>query len=96
MFGIFRRLFGTVNDRVIKSYREEVLHINALEEKISKLNDNQLKNKTLEFKQKLANGASLDDITYEAFAVARESSKRVSRKRHFDEQLMGGLALHRG
>ncbi len=96
MFGMFRKIFGTVNDRIIKSYRAEVLRINALAEEIVKLTDPQLQNKTIEFKQKLANGATLDDIAFEAFAVTREASKRVSGKRHFDEQLMGGLVLHKG
>ena len=87
MFGIFRKIFGTVNDRVIKSYQAEILHINSLEEEIMKLTDSQLQSKTIEFKQKLANGATLDDIVFQAFAVGREASKRVSQKRHFDEQL---------
>ena len=70
--------------------------INSLEEEISKLSDTELRNKTNEFKQKLKNGSSLDDILPEAFAVCREASKRVLGMRHFDVQLIGGIILHQG
>ena len=96
MLGLLKKIFGTSNDRVIKKLRSEIIHINDLEKIFSDYSDDQLKNCTNQFKEKLDNGAKLDDIIYESFAVVREASKRVLQKRHFDEQLMGGIVLHRG
>jgi len=97
MFGfIAKKVFGSVNDRIVKSLFAEVEKINALEPEISALSDEQLRAKTQEFKQRIANGASLDSLLYEAFAVVREASKRVLNMRHFDVQLVGGMVLHQG
>ncbi len=96
MLSIFRRVFGTANDRIIKKLRAEVEKINALEPSIEALSDEQLRNKTVEFKQRLKEGHTLDSLTYEAFAVVKEVAKRVYSMRHFDVQLIGGLILHRG
>jgi preprotein translocase subunit SecA len=93
---IFKKLFGTSNDRLIKTYQKDVDAINALEPELAKLSDAELKNKTAEFKAKLAEGASLEDILHEAFAVVREAAKRVLGMRHFDVQLIGGMVLHKG
>jgi preprotein translocase subunit SecA len=91
-----KKLFGTSHDREIKKLRPRVEAINALEPAISKLTDDELKAKTAEFREKLDNGATLDDILHEAFAVCREASKRSTRMRHFDVQLIGGMVLHKG
>ncbi|WCR57484.1 preprotein translocase subunit SecA [Rickettsia asembonensis] len=96
MLSILKKLFGTANDRTIKKLFSEITKINSLEPAIQKLSDEELKNKTVEFKEKLKNGATLDDIVYEAFAVVREAARRVCGMRHFDVQLIGGLILHRG
>ncbi|HJD55551.1 MAG TPA: preprotein translocase subunit SecA [Rickettsia endosymbiont of Pyrocoelia pectoralis] len=96
MFSLLKKLFGTANDRTVKKLFAEITKINSLEPNLQKLSDEELKNKTLEFKEKLKNGASLDDIAFEAFAVVREASRRVYGMRHFDVQLIGGLILHRG
>ncbi|MCC8462054.1 MAG: preprotein translocase subunit SecA [Rickettsia endosymbiont of Ecitomorpha arachnoides] len=96
MLSILKKLFGTANDRTIKKLFSEITKINSLESAIQKLSDEELKNKTVEFKEKLKNGATLDDIVYEAFAVVREAARRVCGMRHFDVQLIGGLILHRG
>ncbi|WP_342270290.1 preprotein translocase subunit SecA [Rickettsia endosymbiont of Orchestes rusci] len=96
MFSLFKKLFGTANDRVVKKLFSEVGKINSFEPIIQKLSDDELKNKTEEFKQKLKDGATLNEIAYEAFAVVREAAKRVHGTRHFDVQLIGGLILHRG
>ncbi|MFV0251450.1 MAG: preprotein translocase subunit SecA [Rickettsia aeschlimannii] len=96
MFSILKKLFGTANDRTVKKLFSEITKINSLEPAIQKLSDEGVKNKTVEFKEKLKNGATLDDIVYEAFAVVREAARRVCGMRHFDVQLIGGLILHRG
>src|SRR3989338_3447086 len=93
---IAKKIFGSVNDRMIKSLLPEVEKINALESKISALSDDELKAKTAEFKKNLADGASLDSLLYEAFAVVREASKRALNMRHFDVHLVGGMVLHQG
>ena len=95
MFSFLTKIFGTANDRIIKQLQKEVPKINALEKDLLNLTDDELKAKTNYLKQKLANGQSLDDITYEAFAVVREASKRVIGQRHYDVQIIGGLILHR-
>ncbi|AJY45959.1 preprotein translocase subunit SecA [Martelella endophytica] len=92
--GVARKLFGSANDRRIRSYKPRVAAINALEEEISALSNDALKAKTDEFKQQIADGKTLDDILIEAFAVVREASKRVLGLRPFDVQLIGGMILH--
>ncbi len=93
---VAKKLFGTANDRAIKKSRPKVDLINALEPKLKKLTDAELKAKTAEFKEQLDNGASLDDLLVEAFAVCREGGRRVLNMRHYDVQLMGGMVLHNG
>ncbi|MDW8336423.1 MAG: preprotein translocase subunit SecA, partial [Tepidimonas sp.] len=93
---LLTKIFGSRNDRLLKSYRRIVERINALEAPLQMLTDEQLQAKTAEFKQRLAQGQSLDDLLPEAFAVVREASRRVMQMRHFDVQLMGGIALHQG
>jgi preprotein translocase subunit SecA len=90
------RLFGSRNDRLLKQYRKTVDRINALEPQFEKLSDDALRAKTQEFKDRLGRGESLDDILPEAFATVREGSKRVMKMRHFDVQMLGGMALHYG
>jgi preprotein translocase subunit SecA len=93
---IFRKLFGTDNDRTLKKIQPLVPVINDFEPRIQPLTDDQLRAKTAEFREKLAQGATLDDILPEAFAVVREASRRTTRMRHFDVQLVGGVVLHQG
>ena len=93
---ISRKLFGSDNDRTLKRITPLVSVINGLEPRIQPLTDDQLRAKTAEFKEMLAQGASLDDILPEAFAVVREASRRTTRMRHFDVQLVGGAVLHQG
>ncbi|MCW5655001.1 preprotein translocase subunit SecA [Hydrogenophaga sp.] len=90
------KIFGSRNDRLLKTYRKTVERINALEPKFEKLADDELRGQTDAFKQRLAQGETLEAILPEAFAVVREASKRVMKMRHFDVQLVGGLALHQG
>ena len=90
------KIFGSRNDRLLKTYRKSVQHINGLETAYEQLSDDELKHKTVEFKQRLASGQALESLLPEAFAVVREASKRVMKMRHFDVQIMGGLALHQG
>lgn len=94
--GIFRKIFKSYSEKEVKRVMPIVDKINGLEEEISKLTDEQLKNKTKEFKKQLEEGKTLDDILPEAFAVVREASKRVLGMRHFDVQLIGGIILHQG
>jgi preprotein translocase subunit SecA len=93
---LFGKIFGTRNERLLKHYYNRVAQINALEPEISALSDGELKEKTSEFKKRLSEGQTLDDILPEAFAVVREASKRVLGMRHFDVQLIGGMVLHDG
>ncbi|MDK4679542.1 preprotein translocase subunit SecA [Kingella negevensis] len=93
---IAKKIFGSRNDRLLKQYRKKVEKINALENEIKALSDDELKAKTAKFKQRLADGSTLDDILPEAFAVCREASRRVLGMRHFDVQLIGGMVLHDG
>ena len=88
------QIFGSRNDRLLKQFRKTVERINALEPQFEKLGETELQGKTQEFKDRLAKGETVDDILPEAFAVVREGSKRVMKMRHFDVQLMGGMALH--
>jgi preprotein translocase subunit SecA len=97
MFGaLARRLFGSANDRYVKSLEPLVEQINELEPELEKLSDEALRARTAEFRQRLEDGADLDDLLVEAFATVREASKRTLGQRHFDVQLMGGIVLHRG
>jgi preprotein translocase subunit SecA len=93
---ILTQIFGSRNDRLLKTYRKNVERINALERGLEALSDEQLQAKTPEFKERVAKGEALDAILPEAFAVVREASKRVMKMRHFDVQLVGGMALHQG
>lgn len=90
------KLFGSRNDRLLKQYRKTVERINALESQFESLGDDELKAKTESFRQRLAAGETLDALLPEAFAVVREAGKRVMKMRHFDVQLVGGIALHHG
>lgn len=93
---LIKKIFGTKHQRDIKKLQPYVSAINQLEPQIQKLSNPQLKQKTSQFKEKLNQGASLEDILIEAFAVVREAARRTVRMRHFDVQLMGGVALHQG
>ena len=94
--GFLEAVFGTYSDREVKRLQPIIKKINSLEESIKSLSDDELKAKTDEFKERLSNGETLDDILPEAFAVVREGSVRVLGMRHYDEQLMGGIVLHQG
>ncbi len=96
MLGIAKKLLGTENDRKLKKLRPIVAQINSLEPSISKLSDEQLKEKTNEFKTRYNGGETLDELLPEAFAVVREAAKRTLGQRHYDVQLIGGITLHRG
>ena len=91
-----RTLFGTANDRIVKGFDKPVAKINALEPEMVKLSDEQLRGKTVEFRERLAKGETLDDLLPEAFATVREAAKRTLGQRHFDVQLKGGMVLHQG
>jgi preprotein translocase subunit SecA len=93
---VARKLFGSSNDRRIRTYRPQVDAINALEKEIEQLSDEALRARTEEFKKRLADGATLDDILVPAFATVREAGKRALGQRHFDVQLIGGMVLHEG
>ena len=96
MASILSTLFGDPNAKIVKGYAKEVEKINAFESAIQALSADELKAKTVEFRERLAKGESLDSIRNEAFAVVREASRRVLGQRHFDVQMMGGIALHSG
>lgn len=96
MKGILAKIFGTKHDREMKRIRPLVVAINELEPKLRALDDAQLRAKTVEFRERLARGAKLDDLLIEAFAVAREAGRRALEMRHFDVQLVGGVVLHEG
>ena len=91
-----KRVFGTSHEREIRRLRPRVEAINALEEKTVALSDAELKGKTAEFRQRLDQGSTLDELLHEAFAVAREAGKRALKMRHYDVQLIGGMVLHNG
>ena len=93
---IARKVFGTRSEKILKSLNPVLNKINNFEKEISALSDNELKAKTKEFKDRLKNGQALDDIIVEAFAVVRETAKRVLGERHYDVQVLGGLVLHKG
>src|SRR3546814_2804576 len=97
MFGaIAKAIFGSSNDRYVKSMRPLVAKINALEPQFEAMGDEELQNQTQLLKARLAEGETLDDILPEAFATVREAAKRVLGQRHYDVQLIGGVVLHRG
>jgi preprotein translocase subunit SecA len=93
---VFSKVFGSANERLIKKYGKHVQRINALEESISSLSDEDLKARTSWLKERLKKGETLDDILPDAFATVREAGKRVLGQRHYDVQLIGGLVLHKG
>jgi len=96
MTGMFKKIFGSRNERLVKNYSKIVARINMLEPEISALSDEQLQAKTTEFRQRLQDGATVHDLLPEAFAVVREAGKRVFNMRHFDVQLIGGMVLNDG
>jgi preprotein translocase subunit SecA len=90
------KIFGSSSDKILKEYKDQIDKINALETEIEKLTDEELKAKTFYFKEELSKGKTLNDILIEAYAVVREASKRTLKQRHFDVQLIGGIAMHNG
>ena len=94
MLGLAKKLFGSSNERKVKTFQARVAKINALEPEYAALSDEALKAKTAEFKARLEKGETLDGLLNEAFAVVREASKRVLGMRHFDVQMVGGMVLH--
>lgn len=96
VLNFFTKVFGSNNDRIIKKLQPIVEQINQLESQIQQLSDEQIAQKTIEFKQRINNGESLDELLPEAFALVREASVRTLGMRHFDVQLIGGIALHKG
>ncbi|TDF93481.1 preprotein translocase subunit SecA [Paenibacillus piri] len=96
MLGLVKKIFGDSNEREVKRLMKTVDAINELESSISALSDEELRNKTTEFRERLDKDETLDDLLPEAFAVVREASKRVLGKRHYDVQLIGGMVLHEG
>lgn len=95
-FKIFQKIFGSRNERMLKQYRTTVQQVNELEASMAKLTDEQLQQKTPELKAAIESGKTLDELLPEAFAVVREAGKRVFGMRHYDVQLIGGMALHEG
>src|SRR5690606_31710244 len=93
---IASKIFGSSNQRRLKAYSASVDAINALEPELEKLSDAELRARTDEFRKRIAEGASLDDLLIPAFATVREASKRTLGQRHFDVQLIGGMVLHGG
>ena len=93
---ILTKIFGSRNERLLKTYRKTIEQINALETDYEKLSDDELRQKTQDLKQRVSNGESLEQVLPEAFAVVREGGKRVMKMRHFDVQLLGGMSLHNG
>ncbi|HWC91557.1 MAG TPA: preprotein translocase subunit SecA, partial [Pseudolabrys sp.] len=93
---VARKLFGSANERRIRSYQPRVAAINALEEELAALSDEALKARTADFKKQIADGVELDDLLVPAFATVREAAKRTIGQRHFDVQLIGGMILHEG
>jgi len=96
MGSIAKKLFGSRNDRVVKSYSKVVNQINALEDSYGQLSDQELQGKTAEFRQRLDKGETLDSLIPEAFATVREAGKRIMGMRHYDVQLIGGMVLNDG
>ncbi len=96
MVSLLKKIIGSRNDRLLKQYRKQVAQINALEPSMQALSDDALQAKTDEFRQRIADGKSVNSLLPEAFAVVREASKRVFGMRHFDVQMLGAIALHNG
>ena len=96
VFNFLTKVFGSKNERELKQIQPLVEKINALEPEVQALQDEQLKARTAEFKQRLDRGETLDDLLPEAFATVREASLRILKMRHFDVQLIGGIVLHQG
>jgi preprotein translocase subunit SecA len=96
MLNLAKQIFGSVNDRKVRAMRGAVARINALEPNFEALSDDALRNKTSEFRQRIARGAKIDEILPEAFATVREASKRTLGQRHYDVQMMGAMVLHAG
>ncbi|MBU3730821.1 MAG: preprotein translocase subunit SecA, partial [Beijerinckiaceae bacterium] len=97
MFGaLAKKIFGSANDRRLKTYRAPVAAIGALEAEMEKLSDEELRGQTQKFRDELAAGKTLDEILVPAFATVREAGRRVLGQRHFDVQLIGGMVLHEG
>ncbi len=94
--GLASKIFGSSNERRIKVFRPKVAAINALESDIEKLSDSDLMARTAEFRQRIKNGATIDELLVEAFATVREAAKRTLGQRHFDVQMIGGMVLHEG
>lgn len=94
--GILKAIFGSRNERLLKEYRKSVKKVNKLEAQAQAMSDDELRAQTEEFKQRYQDGASLDALLPEAFAVVREGALRSLNMRHFDVQLIGGLVLHEG
>ena len=93
---VLAKVFGTKNEREVKGMLPTVAAISALEPELRELSDIDLAAKTIEFKERIQQGATLDDLLVEAFAVVREAGRRVLNMRHFDVQLIGGMVLHKG
>ena len=93
---VLKKIFGSRNDRLLRKYSKTVHAINALESKMQVLSDADLRARTDDFRQRARNGQALDELLVESFAAVREASRRVLNMRHFDEQLLGGIALHKG
>ena len=97
MFGGFAKaIFGSSNDRYVRSLKKTVDKVNGFEASVERMTDDALKDQTRLFKERLAAGETLDDILPEAFATVREAAKRTLAQRHYDVQLIGGIVLHRG
>ena len=96
LISALEKIFGNRNERILKQYGQILNQINSLETKFSPLSEKELKDYSLSLKERVKQGESLDDVRNEAFALCREVSKRVMGMRHFDVQIMGGLALHEG
>src|SRR5262249_45221454 len=93
---LLTRVFGSRNERLLKQFSHQVREVNKLEPAIEKLSDAELRAKTDELRARVKDGATLDDVLSEAFAVVREAGRRTLNMRHFDVQLIGGMALHHG
>ena len=93
---VLTKIFGDPNVKILKTLKSDAEKVNQFEESIARLTDDQLKDKTQEFKARLESGDTLDDIAHEAFAVVRQASQRTLGQRHYDVQIMGGMALHHG
>jgi len=93
---LLKKIFGSRNERLVKQMYKSVAQINAMEQDLEKLSDDELKARTAEYKQRVADGMSLDDILPEAFATVREASRRIMDMRHYDVQMIGGMVLHQG